>query len=58
MNTGTGSGYQSTFTVEAMLQMVIQNMTVDNPYATVAAGRIDVTREKEFDRLDYSLEEG
>ena len=33
-------------------------MIVDNPAATVRAGRIDFERDKEFDRLDYSLEEG
>lgn len=58
VNTGTSSGYQSTYSTEALLQMVLQNLVVDNAPAGVSAGRIDFERAREFDRLDYSIEEG
>lgn len=38
--------------------MVMFNMTSDTEGTVVKAGRLDFERERDFDRLDYSLEDG
>ena len=58
MNTGRASGYRATYSMEAILQMVLYNLTCNTPGTDVTEGRIDFLREREFDRLDYSLAEG
>jgi ubiquitin-conjugating enzyme E2 Q len=58
VNTGTAGGYQATYTMETLLCMVLFNMTSDTAGTAIKQGRIDFVRDREFDRLDYSLEEG
>ncbi len=56
VNTGTPTGYQSTFTMEALVQMLIQNLIHDNPWAHVGAGRIDFEREREVKQRTLKTE--
>mmetsp|Transcript_2001 Transcript_2001/g.6417 ORF Transcript_2001/g.6417 Transcript_2001/m.6417 type:complete len:517 (-) Transcript_2001:303-1853(-) len=58
VNTGSPAGYKPHLTVETILLMVMFNMTQDTEGTVIKAGRIDFEREREFDRLDYSLEDG
>jgi len=57
VNTGGPLGYQSHYTVEALLVMVVFNLTLDNPGANVASGRLDFKREKSPERTGYELSE-
>lgn len=58
VNTGSPTGYSPSYTVETLLCMLLFNLTSDTEGTAIRQGRIDFIREREFDRLDYSLEEG
>ncbi len=58
INTGTAGGYRSSYTLETLLMLILANMTSDTPSQGITEGEFDFVREMEFDRLDYSVEEG
>jgi hypothetical protein len=58
VNTGTAGGYHASYTMETLMCMILFNMTSDTAGTAIQQGRVDFVREREFDRLDYSLEEG
>lgn len=59
VNTQTDTGYKSTYTMEALITMVVFNLTVDNPPAAVSQGRIDfeLMFSADHPKTSYGLED-
>ena len=48
----------ASYTVEALLSLILVNMVSGFPADGITEAEVDFSRDMDFDRLDYSLEEG